>query len=122
LSQEDIGQALTFVEAQNRAEEARAALRWLKARLVREQMTPPEAALIARDLAPYRPFIEEIAAEFGLTLYLRENLSLATNPAVAALASLLSLPVNDERIGSNWARQPVIDAWRSPYFENLAPG
>jgi ATP-dependent helicase/DNAse subunit B len=112
---------ITFLETQNRTEEARAALRWLKACLVRDGMLPHETALIARDLAPYRPFIEETAAEFGLTLHLRESLNLVTNPAVAALMSLLALPLKGGPDG-NWACRPVIDAWRSPYFENLAPG
>ncbi|MCQ3975503.1 MAG: hypothetical protein DPW09_18865 [Anaerolineae bacterium] len=112
---------ITFLETQNRTEEARAALRWLKARLVRDELLPNEVALIARDLAPYRPYIEEIAAEFGLTLHWREGLSLATNPAIAALVSLLALPLKAGADG-NWSRRPVIDAWRSPYFENLIPG
>jgi ATP-dependent helicase/nuclease subunit B len=114
------GEALSLGELQNRAEEARAALRWLKARLVRDNMAPDEVALLARDLVPYRPFIEEIAAEFGLTLHLRQGLSLATNPAIAAILSLLALPI--EGAGGPWARRPVIDAWRSPYFEGLVPG
>jgi ATP-dependent helicase/nuclease subunit B len=114
------GEALTFLEAQNRAEEVRAALRWLKARLVRDQMAPAEVALVARDLTPYRPFIEEIAAEFGLTLHLREGLNLATSPIIAAVLSLLSLPVDDS--DGVWARRPVLDAWRSPYFAELVPG
>ena len=113
---------MTFVEVQNRAEEVRAGLRWLKARLVRDQMAPAEVALIARDLSPYRPFIEEIAGEFGLTLHLRQGLNLATNPAVSALMSLLALPLaGHTEAGGNWARRPLIEAWRSPYFENLAP-
>jgi ATP-dependent helicase/DNAse subunit B len=112
---------ITFLETQNRAEEARAALRWLKARLIRDELLPPDVALIARDLAAYRPFIEEIAAEFGLTLHWREGLSLTTNPAIAALLSLLALPLKSGADG-NWSRRPLIDTWRSPYFENLIPG
>jgi ATP-dependent helicase/nuclease subunit B len=114
------GEALRLVELQNRAEEARAALRWLKARLVRDKMAPGQVALMARDLAPYRPFIEEIAAEFGLTLHLHQGLKLATNPAIAAILSLLALPLQDA--AGPWARRPVIDAWRSPYWEGLVPG
>lgn len=113
--------SVTFMETQNRAEEARAALRWLKTRLVRDEMLPNEVALIARDLAAYRPFIEEIAAEFGLILHWREGLSLTTNPAIAALISLLALPLKAGSDG-NWSRRLVIDAWRSPYFESLVPG
>ena len=97
-------EALAFLEAQNRAEEARAALRWLKARLVRDNMAPTEVALLARDLTPYRPFIEEIAAEFGLCLHLREGLNLATNPVIAAVLLLLSLPIDDA--DGAWARRP----------------
>jgi ATP-dependent helicase/DNAse subunit B len=118
----ETGEALTFLEAQNRAEETRAALRWLKACLVRDQMAPAEVALVARDLTAYRPFIEEAAAEFGLTLHLREGLNLATNPAIAAILSLLFLPVATHEADETWARRPVLDTWRSPYFEDMVPG
>jgi ATP-dependent helicase/DNAse subunit B len=121
-SEEEAGEGLTFLEAQNRAEEARAALRWLKACLVRDQMALVEVALVARDLTAYRPFIEEIAAEFGLALHLREGLNLATNPVIAAILSLLSLPVAAHDADDAWVRRPVLDAWRSPYFEGLVPG
>jgi ATP-dependent helicase/DNAse subunit B len=103
--------AVAFIEAQNRSQEVRAALRWIKARLVRDKMTAHEVAIIARDLAPYRPFLQETAAEFGLPLRLAEGADLLTNPAVAALLSLLSLPVLD------WPRRQVVDAWRNPYFD-----
>jgi ATP-dependent helicase/DNAse subunit B len=105
------GDAITFVEVQNRAQEVRTALRWLKARIVRDKMAPGEVALIARDLDPYRPFIAEIAAEFGLPVYIASGADLIASPAVAALIALLSLPVTD------WPRRAVLDAWRSPYFE-----
>jgi ATP-dependent helicase/DNAse subunit B len=103
--------AVAFIEAQNRSQEVRAALRWIKARLVRDGMAAHEVAIIARDLAPYRPFLQETAAEFGLPLRLAEGADLLTNPAVAALLSLLSLPV------LNWPRRQVVDAWRNPYFD-----
>jgi ATP-dependent helicase/DNAse subunit B len=103
--------AVAFIETQNRGQEVRAALRWVKARLVRDKMAAHEVAIIARDLAPYRPFLQETAAEFGLPLRLAEGVDLLTNPAVAALLSLLSLPVLD------WPRRQVVDAWRNPYFD-----
>jgi ATP-dependent helicase/DNAse subunit B len=102
--------AVTFIEAQNRSQEVRAALRWIKARLVRDEMAAHEVAIIVRNLAPYCPFLQETAVEFGLPLRLAEGADLLTNPAVAALLSLLSLPVFD------WPRRPVVDAWRNPYF------
>ncbi len=112
---------ITFIETQNRTEEVRAALRWLKTGLIRDELQPNEVALIARDLTAYRPFIEEIAAEFGLILHWREGLNLAANPAIAALLLLLALPLKTGADG-NWSRRPLIDTWRSPYFEHLVPG
>ncbi|MCK4315084.1 MAG: hypothetical protein KAX24_04870, partial [Anaerolineae bacterium] len=57
--------SVAFVEAQNRRQEVRAALRWLKARIVQDGMSARDVTLLARDLSPYRPFLEETAAEFG---------------------------------------------------------
>jgi len=103
--------AVEFIEAQNRRQEVRAALRWLKARIVQDEMLPHEIALLARDLSPYRHFVEETAAEFGLPLHLAVGADLLTNPAVAALLALLSLPALD------WPRRPVIETLASPYFD-----
>jgi ATP-dependent helicase/DNAse subunit B len=109
-------QPIEFVEAQTRSEEARAALRWIKARVVRDGMALSDAAVLARDLDAYRPFLEEVAAEFGLPLRMIGGAPLIDNPAIAALLSLLSLPALD------WPRRPVLDAWRSPYFDWSAQG
>ncbi len=103
--------AIEFIEAQTRAVEARAALRWIKARLVRDGLALSEAALFARDLQVYRPFLEEAAAEFGIPLRIVAGLPLLENPAVDALIALLALPVED------WPRAGVLQAWRSPYFD-----
>ena len=102
---------IEFIEAQTRSVEARAALRWLKARIVRDGLSLNDVAILARDLEPYRPFLEETAAEFGIPLNVVGGQPLAENPAVAALLSLLSLPASD------WPRRPLLDAWRSPYFD-----
>ncbi|MBU0510177.1 MAG: PD-(D/E)XK nuclease family protein, partial [Chloroflexi bacterium] len=111
---------LHFIEAQTRSAEARSALRWVKARIVRDGLALSEVAILARSLDPYRPFLEEIAAEFGVPLRIIGGLPLAENPAVAALLALLSLPALD------WPRRPVLEVWRSPYFdwsaEGISPG
>ncbi|MBN1666470.1 MAG: PD-(D/E)XK nuclease family protein, partial [Anaerolineales bacterium] len=108
-----------FIEAQNRASESRAALRWIKTQLVHNRFELSEVAILARNLAPYQPYLEETAAEFGMPLRLLGGLALAENPAVAALLSLLSIPALD------WPRRPVLATWRSPYFdwtaENISP-
>ncbi len=109
-------EALTCLEAPTRAAEARAALRWLKARLIRDGYRLDEVAVLARDLEPYRPYLAEVAAEFGLPLHLAGGQPLAGNPAVAALLNLLSLPA------SGWPRRPLLDALGSPYFDWSACG
>jgi hypothetical protein len=103
--------AVEFIEAQDRRQEVRAALRWLKARIVHDGMDAGEIALLARDLSPYLPFLEETAAEFGMVLHLAVGSDLASNPAVAALLSALSLAVLD------WPRRPVIEALANPYLD-----
>ncbi|MBI5823350.1 MAG: PD-(D/E)XK nuclease family protein [Chloroflexi bacterium] len=102
---------IEFIEAQTRAVEARAALRWVKARVIRDGMKLSDVAILARDLEPYRPFLEETAAEFGIPLRIVGGQPLSENPAVAALLNLLSLPAND------WTRRALIESWRSPYFD-----
>ncbi|MBN1180082.1 MAG: PD-(D/E)XK nuclease family protein [Anaerolineae bacterium] len=107
------GDAVAFLEAQNRAAEARAALRWLKARAVRHGTPLSDLAIIARDVAPYRPFLEEAAAEFGMPLRFATGADLSANPAVVALTNVLALP----QPPVDWQPQALIDALSSPYLD-----
>ena len=111
--------AITLIEAPDRATEVRAALRWLKERLQSGGYRPGDVALMARDLAPYRPFIVEIAAEFGLPIRLAEGLPLRSNPAVVAMLNLLRLvlPLRGNVDDFALPRTGVVAAWRSPYFD-----
>ncbi|MGH2536015.1 MAG: PD-(D/E)XK nuclease family protein, partial [Candidatus Promineifilaceae bacterium] len=111
--------AVELFELPDRAAEARAGLRWLKERIVRDGCRPGQVALLARDLLPYRPFLSEAAAEFGLPLRLFEGLPLRANPAVAALLNLLrlALPAGAGRPGFSLPRRGVVETWRSPYFD-----
>lgn len=102
---------IEFVEAQTRAVEARAALRWVKARVVRDGLKLNNVAILARDIEPYRPFLEEVAEEFGVPLRIAGGQPLSNNPAIAALLTLLSLPAEE------WKRRALVDSWRSPYFD-----
>jgi ATP-dependent helicase/DNAse subunit B len=103
--------SVEFIEAQNRSEEARAVLRWIKQRIVYDGMPINEVAILARGLEAYRPFLIEVADEFGMPLRLIGGRPLIENPVIAALLSLLSLPVLD------WPRRQVLEAWRSPCFD-----
>lgn len=126
--------AIELIAAPDRASEVRAALRWIKARLVLDHLPTHSVALLARQVAPYRAFIQQTAAEFGVPVQLVDGLPLGGNPAVAALLDLLHLMVPAAAVRPQNAapaartadvgaaepglpRRPVIDAWRSPYFD-----
>ncbi len=117
-AQEDADGAVELIEAPDRAAEVRAALRWLKARLVEDGMRPGEVALLARTITPYRSFVLQIAGEFGLPVRLLDGFPLKANPAISSLLDLLRLilPADD---GAEPAlpRRMVVEAWRSPYFD-----
>lgn len=102
---------IEFIEAQTRSLEVRSALRWIKARVLRDGMKLSEVAILARDLEPYRAFLDEVADEFGIPLRITGGQPLMENPAIAALLKLLSLSVN------NFPRRDVLECWQSPYFD-----
>lgn len=104
---------LTFLEAQTRAAEARAALRWLKHRVLEDGVPLNETALLARSLDPYRVFIEETAHEFGLPLQMVGGAPLADSPVVSALLAALALPLDSQA----WRPRALLAAWRNPYFD-----
>ncbi|MDX1687833.1 MAG: PD-(D/E)XK nuclease family protein [Candidatus Promineifilaceae bacterium] len=110
--------AIILIAAPDRAAEVREALRWCKQQVVAGKARLHEVTLVARDVAPYRPFIRQTADEFGVPVRFIEGLPLARNPAVAALLDLLRLVL--PRLDSGDAalpRRAVIEAWRSPYFD-----
>ncbi len=115
----EAGGAITLVEAPDRASEVRAALRWLKARLVQEQMPLTSVALLARSITPYYASIVQTADEFGLPVRLVDGLPLRSNPAISALLDLLSLmlPCSADHLEPVLPRRQVVEAWRSPYFD-----
>lgn len=115
--QRDPAGTLVLMEASNRATEVRAALRWLKERLVHDGYSPGDVALLARDMSAYRDIIVQIASEFGMPVRLHDGMPLRGNPAVAGLLELLQLMVPNARSNQPaLPRRRVIEAWRSPYF------
>lgn len=108
-----------LIEAPDRAGEVRAALRWLKARLVSDGLQPGQVALLARSIPPYRSFILQTAAEFGLPIRLVDGLPMRANPVVVAVLDMLRLmlPRADGDPEPALPRRRVVEAWRSPYFE-----
>ncbi len=108
------GAAVTMVAVPDREAEVRAALRWIKTALVRREMRPGETALLARDLAPYRDFILQTAAEYGLPVQVATGYELRGNPAVATLVELLHVAEPGE---GYLAWRSTVAVWRSPYFD-----
>ena len=119
VSQVESRGALELVEATDRLAEVRCALRWLKQRLLLDGLRPAEVVLLARDLTPYRPHIQQTAAEMGLPVRLVGGLPLKSNPVIAALFDLLRLllPRSTDDPGPALSRRLVVEAWRSPYFD-----
>ncbi len=114
------GDAVTLIAAPDREAEARAALRWLKARVVHDGARLSDVALLARDVDPYRPFIQQTADEFGIPVYILDGLPLRANPAVAALLTLLrlALPGTPASVtGDAFPWRLTLETWRSPYFD-----
>ena len=119
LPRVDSGQAVDLIEAPDRLGEVRAALRWLKERILVDGMLPPEVALLMRDVTPYRALILQTAREFGLPVRFASRFPLASNPAIAALLDLLRLvlPLSSTDPQPSLPRRLVVEAWRSPYFD-----
>ena len=107
----DPGETVAFLVARNMAHEAREALRWVKARMLRDSLRLDECAIVADNLAPYEPHLELAAHEFGLPVRFAGGLALHQNPLIAAVLTLLALPVRD------WPWRPTADIVRSPYFD-----
>ena len=107
----DGGREVMLLEAQTQALEAREALRWIKARIQRDDLDPSDCAIIAPDLRPYQAYLREAAREFELPVRLVLGDALATNPAIAAILNLLQLPLLE------WPRRLLLNVVSSPYFD-----
>jgi ATP-dependent helicase/DNAse subunit B len=110
------GEHLSMIEARTPAEEAREALRWLKARVVRDGVSLQTCAVVTPDPDCYHPYLRQAAAEMGIPLRFTQGEALVQSPAIAALLGLLNLPA------LNYPRRLVLDALRSPYFDLAACG
>ncbi len=114
----DAGNTVELIEATDRTAEARAALRWIKQRIVIDQLRPRDIALLMRSTAAYRSSIVQVAAEFGIPIRLIDGLPLGSNPAIAATLDLLrSILPDTTGAQPGLPLRSVIEAWRSPYFD-----
>jgi ATP-dependent helicase/DNAse subunit B len=107
------GDAVSLIAATDREGEVRAALRWLKERLIVDGVPLRGAALLARSMEAYRPYVRQVATEYGLPVVFVSGMPLRGNPAVAALLDLLQLAVFGAE-AFPWRQ--TVEAWRSPYL------
>ncbi len=126
ITEAPCGDTVTFVAASSRALEVRAAMRWLKERILRDNVPLHECGLVARNVQPYLLLVDQTAAEFGMPVQIEDGLPLALNPAIATLLTLMHVLRQGEGGIPLLPRLPLIDLWRSPYLDlsafNALPG
>ena len=104
---------IRMIAVPDREAEVRAALRWIKSLILKKGIKPGQAALLMRNLEPYRAIIPRIAIEYGIPVQIQGGFALSENPAVAGLLGLLKV-MQPGKSNLNW--RGVVEAWRSPYF------
>ncbi|MCE5257498.1 MAG: exodeoxyribonuclease V subunit gamma [Chloroflexi bacterium] len=102
---------IELLQARSPAEEAREALRWLKARVVRDGIPLNDCALFTPDLDIYRPLLCAAAREYGIPLKFTQYDVLSRSPALAALLNFLAIPT------SNYETRVLFKALHSPYLK-----
>jgi len=105
------GDRVVMQETRSPAQEAREALRWAKALIVREQVLVADCALVVPNLPRYRAGLDSAAEEFGIPLEYHAERMLGEAPLTAALLALCSLSLK------NWPRHDFLAVLSSPYFD-----
>ena len=100
-----------LIEARSPEEEARESLRWIKARVVRHQISLTECAIFTPSPDVYNPLLRLAAVEFGIPIRFTQSESLNASPAIAAFMNLLALPAQ------NFKARTLLNILRSPYFD-----
>ena len=116
----DAKRVIEMIEARGPADESREAMRWIKARVIRDRLALEDCVVIAPESTRYGPLLRRAAAEFGLRLRFTHGKPLSQAPSISALMDLLELS------RSNWPRRLTLQIVRSPYFDltewGLMPG
>ena len=107
---------VTLLEVRSPYHEAREALRWLKARILRDGVSPGDCALVVPDLHRYQDDVASAAREFGIPIRQETPRPLISSPVVATVLSLLSLPLG------YWPRRELLDILSSPFLDVSGDG
>jgi RecB family exonuclease len=110
------GRDLERIEARSPGEESREALRWLKARIIRDGVPISSCAIAVPELDTYHVPLLAAVNEFGFPLRFSQGALLSTTSAAAAVLDLLGLALND------YPNRPLLDTVRSSYFDLTSLG
>lgn len=100
-----------MLEVSSQVEEAREAIRWIKALHLREGIALSDCAIFASNLETYQPLLRTAANEFGVRVYFSHPQPLLDSPAVKSLLALLALP------GEGYKARSIMNTLHSPYFD-----
>jgi ATP-dependent helicase/nuclease subunit B len=100
-----------MLEARSQSEEAREVLRWVKELNVRQHIPLNDCAVFAGNLEMYQPFLKFAAKEFGIKIHFSQPDPLAESPAVLAMLTMLTLPLED------YPTRMLLNTLHSPYFD-----
>lgn len=98
-------------EESSQVEEAREALRWIKALHLRKGIALNDCAIFVSHLETYQPLLRTAANEFGVRVHFSHPQPILDSPAIKSMLALLSLPGEDYRIRS------IMNVLHSPYFD-----
>lgn len=98
-------------EVSSQVEEAREALRWIKALQVRDGIALSDCAIFVSHLETYHSLLRSVANEFGVRVHFSHPQPMLDSPAIKSLLALLSLPGEDYRTRS------LLNVLHSPYFD-----
>lgn len=100
-----------MLEISSQVEEAREALRWIKALNLREGIALSDFAIFTSNLETYQPLLRTAANEFGVRVHFSHPQPMLDAPAVKSLLALLALP------GEDYKTRSVLNTLHSPYFD-----
>lgn len=99
-----------LLQAYSPEAEVREALRWLKARIVRDGVKPSECAIFSAKPHDYEPTIRLAATEFGLPVHFFRQRDFLSYPVGGALINLIDV------VDSNYSTTSLFNFLRSPFF------
>lgn len=102
---------ICLIESKSHSDEIREALRWIKKRVIEDDISLNKSALILPEKSLYAPYIELIAEEYNLPLNFKNPKRLSKTPFFENIITLLTIPI------VNYDRRTLLDSLQSSYFD-----